>query len=319
MLSAACGTTPVQSNSLSATLKGVDAHDGHVLQVGDKFYLYGTSYNCGFTLGRPGTRWCGFNVYTSKDLHHWTSRGPMFNPDDWQSECSPPGSACFRADVIHNTATGQYVLWFNVASSTAGYEVMTSATPLGPWKKAPRPTLAVRGAGSGGLVYGDESVFTEGRDAWIAYTVIGEGNRHDVAVQQLNSTWTSGSGRATTLGASLTEAPSMFARHHRYYLTYSDPACSYCSGTGTAVASAPTPLGPWRPMPAISTNSCGGQPAFVAELTVEGQPAWLYSADLWDHGKPNESQARIYLATLQFGPQGDVRSLPCANADPPPS
>src|ERR1700737_1513920 len=53
----------------------VDAHDGIIALFGSTYYLYGTSYNCGFTWLAAGTAFCGFKVYTSTDLVHWTDRG----------------------------------------------------------------------------------------------------------------------------------------------------------------------------------------------------------------------------------------------------
>src|SRR5204863_654384 len=38
----------------------VDAHDGDLGLFGDLYYLYGTRYDCGYTLGVTGTRFCGF-------------------------------------------------------------------------------------------------------------------------------------------------------------------------------------------------------------------------------------------------------------------
>src|SRR5947209_18826897 len=66
---------------------GVDAHDGEIKQFGSKYYLYGTSYGCGYVRfdgfgsdTRPVTPFCGFVVYESTDLRHWKYDGPLFDP-----------------------------------------------------------------------------------------------------------------------------------------------------------------------------------------------------------------------------------------------
>lgn len=289
---------------------GVDAHDPHLLQVGSTYYLYGTSYDCGFRLSDPNSPWCGFRTYTSTDLVHWQDRGPLFDPGPWQVRCGRGSYGCFRVDVVHDPDTGRYVLWFNEGFSPGGYQVMTAPTPLGPWTVGSPPRLGVHAA-----MYGDEALLTEGRRAWIAYTVI-DGTTHDIAFQALDRTWTSTVAPSTTLGEKLVEAPALFQVGGRFQVAYSDPACPYCSGTGTALRTAATPLGPWSAPKLLSTTSCGGQPAFVAPITYRGRHLDLYASDLWDHGDSNEARARLYLAPLTTGP-GGTRALSCAGADPP--
>src|SRR5215211_3612716 len=52
----------------------VDAHDGEIRFFGDAYYLYGTSYDCGYQWLYNGA-FCGFKVYSSRDLAHWVDRG----------------------------------------------------------------------------------------------------------------------------------------------------------------------------------------------------------------------------------------------------
>lgn len=55
----------------------VDAHDGEIALFGGTYYLYGTSYDCGFAWQATSSPFCGFKVYTSPDLVHWTDRGRL--------------------------------------------------------------------------------------------------------------------------------------------------------------------------------------------------------------------------------------------------
>ena len=60
----------------------VDAHDGSVVQDGATFWLFGTAYDCGFSLGKVGTSWCGVRAYSSTDFFHWTDRGYAVEPNN---------------------------------------------------------------------------------------------------------------------------------------------------------------------------------------------------------------------------------------------
>src|ERR1700710_23317 len=67
----------------------LDAHDGEIALFDGVYYLYGTSYDCGFEWGNKSAPFCGFKVYTSSDLDHWTDKGYLFNAQTaiWQTRC----------------------------------------------------------------------------------------------------------------------------------------------------------------------------------------------------------------------------------------
>src|SRR5258708_34625094 len=79
----------------------VDAHDGQLARFGDTYYLYGTSYNCGYRW-TINSSFCGFKVYSSPDLVHWTDRGFVVTP----YQCS----LCFHPHVIYDPVTSKYAL-----------------------------------------------------------------------------------------------------------------------------------------------------------------------------------------------------------------
>src|ERR1051325_1966906 len=64
----------------------IDAHDGGIYQFGNRFYLYGTSYGCGFRWLTAGP-FCGFRVYSSPDLVNWYDEGLLFDSTAWQTYC----------------------------------------------------------------------------------------------------------------------------------------------------------------------------------------------------------------------------------------
>ena len=100
---------------------------------------------------------CGFrtdhaiNLYTSPDLETWTFVGDILPPD------SRPEGIYFRPKVLHNAATGEWVLWVNhlapaisplVSYPHAGFLVAASAFPAGPYTVVTeRASVEVSGGG----------------------------------------------------------------------------------------------------------------------------------------------------------------------------
>lgn len=293
----------------------VDAHDGMIASFGGTYYLYGTAYDCGFSWQTTGTPFCGFKVYSSTDLVHWTDRGLLFDPTGsvWQTRCNGSTYGCFRPHVVYDAATGMYVLWVNVYDNSVGYRVFTSAGPTGPFTEQAVPTLAVNdNAPAGGVNNGDETVFTD--DDGTGYIVYTDWRSSgDLVVERLTASDLSGTGTYARLGQSSTEAPALFKRNGVYYLTYSDPNCGYCSGTGTSYRTASSPLGPWSAPIKLTTNSCGGQPSFVSAIPTTTGTAYLYASDLWDGGH-NEALANYYWAPLSFAADGSISPITCQNS-----
>ncbi len=293
----------------------VDAHDGMIALFGGTYYLYGTAYNCGFSWLTAGTPFCGFKVYSSTDLVHWTDRGLLFDSTSsvWQTRCNGSTYGCFRPHVVYDAGTGMYALWVNVYDNSVEYRVFTSSSPTGPFTEQTVPTLAVNNnAPAGGVNNGDETVFTD--DDGTAYIVYTDWRSSgDLVVERLNASDLSGTGSYTRLGQSATEAPALFKRNGVYYLTYSDPNCGYCSGTGTSYRTASSPLGPWSAATKLTTTSCGGQPSFVSAIPTTTGTAYLYASDLWNGGH-NEALANYYWAPLSFNANGSIAPITCQNS-----
>lgn len=294
----------------------VDAHDGELAFFDGLYYLYGTSYDCGYQWGVAGTAFCGFKAYSSPDLVHWSDRGYLFDAATatWQARCSGSTYGCYRPHVLYHAASRTYVLWINVYDNSVGFRVFTSAHPAGPFAETAVPALAVNnGAPAAGLNNGDHDTFLDedGR-AYIAYTDWRTGG--GIVIERLDSTYRSGSGahvRGVTPGA--TEAPSLFRRESAYYLAYSDPNCGYCA-TGTSYRTASSPLGPWSAGVKLTSNSCGGQPSFVTPIALTSGTAFVYGSDLWNNRAKNEALANYYWAPLEFGADGAIRPIVCRDS-----
>ncbi|TDD58984.1 hypothetical protein E1263_17010 [Kribbella antibiotica] len=224
----------------------VDAHDGEIQKFGSRYYLYGTSYGCGYEWNRPGTPFCGFKSYSSTDLRNWTDDGFLFDGTTaaWQQRCNGSTYGCYRPHVLHNAATGKYVLWINSYDVGVGYHVFTASSPTGPFTEQAVPKLAVNNDIPPGVNNGDHDLFRDDDGtAYLAYTDWRAGG--DIIVEKLDASYRTGTGQHVRLGVRSTEAPSMFKRDGSYYLTLSDPNCGYCT-TGTSYFRATSPLGPWQ-------------------------------------------------------------------------
>ncbi|QEM14161.1 family 43 glycosylhydrolase [Mucilaginibacter rubeus] len=292
----------------------VDAHDGEIALFNGVYYLYGTSYDCGFEWGNKTAPFCGFKTYSSTDLQHWTDRGFMFDAQTpvWQTRCDGKTYGCFRPHVIYNKKTKRYVLWINVYDNRVGYRVFTSKTPVGPFIEVKEPTLAVNSEMPvAGLNNGDHDTFVDDDGtAYLAYT--DWRTKGSIVIEKLSADYLTGTGqyvKSVTTGN--TEAPALFKRKRKYYLIYSDPNCGYCSGTGASYRTASSPLGPWSDGTKISDNSCCGQPSFVSTIKLDSETIFLFGSDLWNNAAKNEALANFYWAPLSFAADGSINPVEC--------
>jgi hypothetical protein len=137
----------------------------------------------------------------------------------------------------------------------------------------------------------------DGAIGYVAYTVIGPGAAHAIAVDRLDSSLLRGVATTGRLPIpQWVESPSLFERAGRYYLAYSDPICAFCVATGTSYAIGSTPLGPFSELRhAIAAGCERGQPASVDQ--IDG--GYLYQADLWS-GSMDETAAGQLWQWLAF-------------------
>ena len=296
----------------------IDAHDGEIAYFNGVYYLYGTSYGCGFEWGHKDAPFCGFKTYSSTDMINWTDKGQLFDASTavWQTRCNGNTYGCFRPHVIFNKKTSLYVLWINVYDNKVGYRVFTSANPAGPFVEQAEPVLSVNSdAPVAGLNNGDHDTFVD--DDGIAYLAYTDWRAQGaIAIEQLSDNYLSGAGKVVkSVTATKTEAPALFKRNGIYYLVYSDPNCGYCSGTGASYRTATSPLGPWSEGKKISDNSCGGQPSFVSTIKLKSGDVFLFGSDLWNNAAKNEALANYYWAPLTFAADGSINQMICQVAN----
>jgi hypothetical protein len=295
----------------------LDAHDGTLALFGTTYYLYGTSYGCGYQY-QVNSTFCGFKVYSSTDLVHWTDRGFAV----------PAGTCqyCFRPHVIFNASTNMYVMW---TDGGGAYHVFTSSTPTGPFTRQADPTLAV-----GGAV--DEALFLD--DNGTGYlihntTQVASGLTADMVVEQLTPNFLNTTGANVKLGLGDVEAFAVFKRNGVYHALMSDPSCAYCSGQ-TGEMTSTSMLGPWsgawydsngvhqsgRAEPRwrariVNGSNCGGQPLAVLPVPQpDGTTAYYFVSDRWNNRAPNESLANFFIGPMTFNASGVLDSIQCVNS-----
>ncbi|WP_432021242.1 family 43 glycosylhydrolase [Streptomyces sp. 1222.5] len=294
----------------------LDAHDGSILQVGGTFYLYGTSYGCGYEYMK-NSNFCGFKAYSSPDLVHWTDRGYII----------PPGQCgyCFRAHVVRNAATGRYVMW---ADGGGHYMVATSTMPTGLFAPAPNPQLAV-GAAVDMTLYVDD----DGTGYVIHNTTqVATGLTADMVVERLTPDYLNTTGRYVRLGLGNVEAFAVFKRDGVYHALMSDPTCAYCAGQ-TGEMTATSMLGPWsgawydpngvdwngRPQARwrariVNSDNCGGQPLAALPITgSDGETGYYFVSDRWRNRAPNEALANLFIGPMDFDSTGKLQDISCVN------
>ncbi len=292
------------------TISGLDLHDGTLLRAGGRYHLYGTRYGCGFRVSRPSP-WCGLAVATAPNLAGpWSTPVTLVAPTGsargttWQHTCGDSGAGCFNPRMVQRTGwgpdDGAWLLWFNAPddwNSTGGnaYWVATCAGPDGPCGQPAKPILF--------LCWGNGD-FSIVRDDPRPPVMLCTQPDQTLASERLAPSGTSGAGLGHQRLAGLThvEAPGAYRDRAsgRWVLTYSDPNCGYCAGTGTGYATAAALDGLWTAPPpgrrTLSATTCGGQPRTVVE--PDGTPAELI--DLW-RGTPNETAAAVRLEPLRTG------------------
>ncbi len=204
----------------------VDAHDGRVIQFGDTFYWYGTSYGTtnGFTTQNH------YRCYSSKDLTNWKYEGKLLD--------TQPEGVYYRPHVIYNKKIKKYVLWYNWYPKLwdGQFGAAISDTPQGPFKIVNDNVKMYNskiGLGDFGLFVDDDGT------GYISYNTI---QNHQVSVEKLSDDYLSSTLKNGGVIAKNMEAGTMFKNEGKYYLL-TDYTCCFCNyGSGARVYISDNPL-----------------------------------------------------------------------------
>jgi hypothetical protein len=315
-------------------ISGLDLHDTSLTQLPDgRVAMYGSMYGCGYQWYVSPTPWCGFGVSVADNVAGpWSTPVRLFSPSDvdpwsgltWAHECGDTGQGCFNPRMVYRSGWGSndgtWILWFNSpvdysrshANALNAMGCNSATGPCGPGAGAPHGSYTKPGLSvcSGNGDFGIISSGTPGQAPAIVCTMPGAAALN---LERLNQWGVGGDGTGVrgVAGLANIEGPGGYwdDSSGQYVLTFSDPGCGYCAGTGTGYATAPSLYSGWvAPSNVgfgptitgrrdISATSCGGQPRTVSVLS--GQ-AWQI-VDTWT-GDRNETNAGTILTPLTYGP-----------------
>lgn len=223
----------------------VDAHDGRLIQFGDTYYWYGTSYGNtnGFTTKNQ------YVCYSSKDLNVWKKEGLLLP--------NQPEGVYYRPHVVYNKKTKLYVLWYNWYPKlwNGQFGVATSKNPEGPFKIVNSDVKMFRsdvGLGDFGLFVDDDDT------CYLSYNTI---QNHQVSVEKLNKNYTASTMENGGIIAEHMEAGTQFKKNGKYYLL-TDYTCCFCNyGSGARVYISNNPLSGYTFTNNINRHP--GMPSFI--------------------------------------------------------
>ena len=324
------GPTSVTINNFSGVVSGswvdqltrydtdgnkIDAHAGHVIQVGSTFYLYGESYFCGYGYQWNGTPWCGIKVYSSTDMVNWTYQGFPFDATTpyWQNRCKglTGGGGCYRPSIIYNAANNNYVMWIfqqpgGSPASAQSYFAFTCTTPAGPCTQQADPSHLTRSSQNG-----DQVLFKDASgNGYVAYTNYGAS--FAISVEALTADYLDSTGAAVSTGAT-GEGMMAFIKGGVTYVGFSSLGCAYCGGATSSYVSASSPLGTYGSAVTLNATSCNGQTASMDAITGSGTTTYVYWSDQWFNGNHNQGLAGIYFHALTFTGSA-IDPFACANS-----
>jgi hypothetical protein len=257
----------------------VDAHDGSLLYHGGTFYLYGEFY--GNLTGRPFVPAPGWgaapqlSVYTSPDLTTWTFRGHLFNS-------SVPSNASFTKWIptaLWSPACSCFVLWFG----SGGWCVATSLDGV-------HFELASNGGTSrlGGGTDGTGILLDDDGTGYVAFSALDRGGPppggHLLSIERLAPDLLSSSkvNVSDFFPIDYVESPSLFKRGGRYYLLSPSCCCACRGGSGIAVYSSASILGPWALQKGdINCNDTAVEICGAFGARTAGEAGILWNAQWW--------------------------------------
>ncbi len=219
----------------------VDAHDGNIVFHNGTYFLYGEFY--GNLTGAPFTNggWGAapqLSVYTSADLTAWTFRGHLFN----SSVPSGAGFTKWIPTALWSPACSCFVLWFG----SGGWAVATSVDGVS-------FDLVSNGATSrfGGSTDGTGIFLDDDGQGYVVFAALSTGGAlnggHLISIERLAPDLLSSS-KVNVSGLfpiDYVESPALFKRNGRYYVASGSCCCACRGGSGLAIYSSDSVLGPW--------------------------------------------------------------------------
>lgn len=262
----------------------IEAHGGGILKLGDMYYLVGEDRrNNGNTIA--------VNLYSSKDLVHWTFENDVINAHSHPLLAN--GSRWIeRPKQLYNETTGQFVIWVHWEGHqymVAEAAVFSCETINGDYTfhKSMRPL---------GNMARDCNVFKD--DDGRAYFMAAANHNKDMIIYELSRDCLDIKKQVVTLWPSRwREAPVMFKRGGTYYLLTSG-ATGWEPNQGK-YATATSVQGPWSGLYNFADRlTFDTQPTTVIQVEGSEQTTILYWGDRWKD--PTNSEAKYIVLPLEF-------------------
>lgn len=250
----------------------LEAHGAGVFAAGGSYYMVGEDKSAGATFTAVA-------CYSSSDLVHWTRQANALSRQ--QSGDLAAGRIVERPKVIFNSATGKYVMWTHIDSSSysdARAGVATSTTPCGPYTYlgSSRPL---------GFQSRDLGLFKD--DDGTAY-LLTEDRANGLRIDRLSADYTSVVGAVAVLPD--LEAPAVAKVGGRYLLL-----ASHLTGWSTndnVYATATSLAGPWSGFSDVApagSHTYDSQTSFLLPVTGSAGTSYVYIGDRWNSTNLNAS------------------------------
>lgn len=265
----------------------INAHGGGMLYHAGVYYWFGENKEGPTWLPESNRSWDGYRValsgvrcYTSRDLHRWDDQGLVLRavPEDPTHDLHPT-KVCERPKVIHNAATGRFVMWLHIDSEdykAARAGVAVADKPTGPYQY-------LESVNPEGQESRDQTLFQD--EDGTAYRIYSSENNDTTYISQLTDDYLRHSGRfVRVFEGRRMEAHVVFKHAGKYWFVAS--GCTGWDPNPARSAVADSIWGPWREL----GNPCAGRDAaitFHAQSTfvfpVAGKPGiFIFMADRWN-------------------------------------
>lgn len=343
----------------------IQAHGGQVVVSEDEqgrtiYYLYGEDHAFGYP-DSPGV-----HGYSSYDLYNWKDEGVVLralssreqlDTDPYfaalygdydatqrasiyrdlvttRTDPEVPAATIWRPKVIHNEATGKWVMWFhssgpsetsNAIYAKARAGVAISDSPFGPFRYIDSyslhhadPSDPTNRAPDDLGMSRDMNLFVD--DDGTAYVIYASEHNQTMFISRLNDEYTylSAPPESAVEGVDYKrifvgwsrEAPAMFKYDERYFLLTS--GTRDWTPNPTQYATAASVLGDWThlgdPFPGWAQhNSWNTQPTSVIPVDPE-QGKFIYMGDRWNEAVDLRNAQMVWLP-IEMGEGGDDLSV----------
>ncbi|MGW7291840.1 RICIN domain-containing protein [Streptomyces xiamenensis] len=257
----------------------VHAHGGGVIEVDGYYYWFGENRQ----ENSNGFRYV--SAYRSTDLRNWEFRNHVLTQ---ASDPELQAANIERPKVIHNRATGQFVMWMhkendqNYAEARAAVAVSDTVDGDYTWRGSFRPLDHMSR---------DITAFVD--DDGTGYMVSAARENYDLHIYRLTADYTDVAALvANPWPGGHREAPALFQRDGVYFMLTS--GATGWNPNQQQYATATSLAGPWSAMANVGDSTTfHSQTAYVLTLQGTAGTSYLYMGDRWGNsfgGRVNDSR-----------------------------